>query len=463
MTAKQLMESDTTRSSGEKETLDGSAEDLRKEIRALKSQLADVSSQRDEAIAHLKQVNEEKITEATGRLLSLATLNFDDRLTISDQNDVYDSLYVAVNMLSEELKFSTVSKNFLDDIFNSIEDALLISDPKGNILLSNQSAVHLFGKKKEKLAGKALLDVISYTNASHIELFTASHIAAVLKDGDGRTFELELDTNKGIIVADFNLRPLNKGKELLVAVKDISERKQRERERVATNLALHKSNKELQQYAHVVSHDLKTPLRSIAVLTDWIKEESEEQLSVESFEHLDTIKQQVTMMNKLLGDVLNYSMLGNKEQPGADIDLNKLVEKVLTLINFPDTTLVQIDQKLPTVHVYEAHMIQLFQNLLSNANKYMDKPKGRINIGCFSPANGVPIFYVKDNGPGIEEKYFDKIFQMFRRLESNQSVDSTGVGLAIVKKVVEEYGGRVWVESTPGKGAEFYFTLDLIT
>jgi len=124
----------------------------------------------------------------------------------------------------------------------------------------------------------------------------------------------------------------------------------------------------------------------------------------------------------------------------------------------PDSIKITIENELPTLHCEETRIRQVFQNLISNAVKYMDKAEGTIKIGS-SEENGQWKFYVADNGPGIEKEYFDKIFQIFQTLEEDRK-DSTGVGLSIVKKVAEMYGGNVWVESEIGTGSTFYFTMD---
>jgi signal transduction histidine kinase len=134
------------------------------------------------------------------------------------------------------------------------------------------------------------------------------------------------------------------------------------------------------------------------------------------------------------------------------------VPAVIDLIAPPDNFRITIAPELPSIMAEETRLEQVFQNLLSNAVKYMDKPHGEINIGC-SEADGYWQFSVADNGPGIEEKYFPKIFQIFQTLSARDEFESSGIGLSVVKKIVEMYGGQIWVESQVGRGTTFFFTL----
>jgi len=140
------------------------------------------------------------------------------------------------------------------------------------------------------------------------------------------------------------------------------------------------------------------------------------------------------------------------------VDLNRLVEEVIDLLAPPANITVSVENPLPTVMAEPTRIQQVFQNLLSNAIKYMDKPEGKIRIACGAEGTQWK-FSVTDNGPGIEPRHFEKIFQLFQTLAPRDRVESTGVGLALVKKIVEMYGGRVWIESKSGEGSTFFFTL----
>jgi len=163
-------------------------------------------------------------------------------------------------------------------------------------------------------------------------------------------------------------------------------------------------------------------------------------------------------MRNLIEGILTYSKVGREKEKQIQVNLNELVPDIIDMIAPPENIAITIENELPVVECEQTRIGQVFQNLLSNAVKYMDKPQGRINIGCVEE-DGFWEFSVSDNGPGIKEKYFEKIFKMFQTLSPRDEFESTGVGLAVVKKIVELYGGKIRLESKPGEGSTFFFTL----
>ena len=234
----------------------------------------------------------------------------------------------------------------------------------------------------------------------------------------------------------------------------LREKAEREKELVLRDLQ--KSNQELNDFAHVVSHDLKSPLRSMNTLVNWIKEDSKEFASEEVNNNFDMLLRRIDRMDLMINGILNYASIDKVEKIDKQIDLKIIVEDILNSIHIPDHFSVAIKNTLPVIEADSYKLIQLFQNLVSNAIKYCDKDEGLIEINCRSKGKFWQ-FSVSDNGIGIPEKYHEKIFQVFQVLE--ESEDSTGVGLSIVKKVVNFYGGDVWMKSEVGKGTTFYFTL----
>ncbi len=224
------------------------------------------------------------------------------------------------------------------------------------------------------------------------------------------------------------------------------------------NENLQKVNQELSGFARVVSHDLKAPLRSIKTLTSWISMDCAEHLGEEGRQQMEMLTGRVDRMRDLIDGILQYSRAGDVREERVEVDLSRLVGEIVELLDLPSNIQVTVQEGLPTLLLERIKTGQLFQNLLSNAIKYMDKPEGKIHVGCAEEGE-LWKFWVSDNGPGIEEKYFEKIFQMFQTLASRDSYESTGVGLTIVKKIVERMGGTVWVESQVGLGSTFLFTL----
>lgn len=217
-------------------------------------------------------------------------------------------------------------------------------------------------------------------------------------------------------------------------------------------------NGELRDFAYIVSHDLKAPLRAIGSLTDWLAADYEEMLDDAGKVLIRLLNSRVRRMHHLIEGILQYSRIGRYREEVQPVDLNNSLSNVLELLAPPPNITIDIENELPVIQCEKTRIEQVFQNLISNAIKYMDKPEGLIRIGSVMRDDGIE-FYVSDNGPGIEEKYFDKIFKIFQTLTARDEFESTGIGLSVIKKIIEMYNGRIWLTSEPGSGTTFYFLL----
>ena len=224
------------------------------------------------------------------------------------------------------------------------------------------------------------------------------------------------------------------------------------------NIEYAAANKELKEFAYIVSHDLKAPLRAISQLTHWISEDYSHLFDDDGKKQMDLILQRVKRMYGLIDGILHYSRIGQIREKEEHLDMNLLVNEVIDNIAPPDTVRIIFENKLPVVLKDSTRMEQIFQNLIGNAIKFMDKDEGIIKVGC-ADEGAFWKFSVSDNGPGIDKRYHDKIFQIFQTLTPRDERESTGIGLTLVKKIIEFYGGSVWVESEAGKGSTFVFTL----
>jgi len=234
--------------------------------------------------------------------------------------------------------------------------------------------------------------------------------------------------------------------------------KERTAELTATIEKLTVANRELADFAHVAAHDLKAPLGAIGSLAGIIKQDCSDDIDKQHREYLDILIGRTERMNNLINSILRYSEIGRSEQKKERTDLNLSVREAISNIDVPENIEITIENELPTVICEKTRVTQVFQNLLNNAVKYMDKPQGQIKIGCVEEDDWWK-FSVADNGPGIEEKYFEKIFQIFQSLTRRDEVEAIGIGLSVVKKIVEIHGGRVWVESKLEESSTFFFTL----
>lgn len=217
-------------------------------------------------------------------------------------------------------------------------------------------------------------------------------------------------------------------------------------------------NDELKDFAYIVSHDLKAPLRTISQLATWISADYKKAFGKKGKEQMDLLIGRVNWMANLIDGILQYSRAGRIEDERKEIRTRQVVTEVIENLAPPKNIKIEIENRLPAVVADKVKIAQVFQNLISNAMKYMDKPKGIIKIGCKAEHSSWK-FSVSDNGPGIEKKYHEKVFKVFQTLEANHNRESTGVGLSVVKKIVEQYGGEIWMDSQVGKGTTFFFTL----
>jgi light-regulated signal transduction histidine kinase (bacteriophytochrome) len=225
-----------------------------------------------------------------------------------------------------------------------------------------------------------------------------------------------------------------------------------------TNQEVEKVNQELKDFAYIVSHDLKAPLRGIKTLAEWITTDYADKLDDNGKEQLNLLAGRVDRMHNLIDGILQYSRVGRVKEEKVVVNLNELVPEIIDMIAPPENITITTENELPTIECEQTRIMQVFQNLLSNAVKYMDKPQGQIKVGCVE-VDDFWEFYVADNGPGIEEKYFEKIFQLFQTLAPRDESESTGIGLTVTKKIVELYKGKIWVKSKVGEGSTFFFTL----
>ncbi|NJL85449.1 MAG: PAS domain S-box protein [Leptolyngbyaceae cyanobacterium SM1_1_3] len=224
-----------------------------------------------------------------------------------------------------------------------------------------------------------------------------------------------------------------------------------------TTRLLERRNQELDQFAYVASHDLKAPLRAIANLSTWLEEDLGDRLPEESKEHMQLMRGRVHRMEALIEGLLAYSRIGRKEVPTETFFLSELLEDVIDSLAPPENFEINLPPALPTLTTKRLMLGQIFSNLISNAIKYNDKAQGKVDIR-FQDQGACYEFSVSDNGLGISPQYHDKIFQVFQTLEARDKTENTGIGLSIVKKIIDTEGGTIAVDSQLGQGTTFRFT-----
>jgi PAS domain S-box-containing protein len=403
----------------------------------------------------------------------------DTQIEIKTRNEIGD-LAGAFNQMSQDLQRTTTSIDNLNrEIaerkkvegalrkaeekyrmqFEGALDAIFIADAETGIIVDcNPAATRLIDREKSELVGQPqrILHPPEIIEGEFSKTFKEH-----LGEKQDQTTETQIVTKKGEIrdvAVKANLLEI-RGKKLLQGIfRDVTEHKQAEQRQEQLLEQLEKINQELKDFAYIVSHDLKAPLRGISTLVKWISTDYADKLDQEGKEQMDLLLNRVERMHNLIDGILQYSRVGRVKEEKTQLNLNELVPDIVDILAPPENITITIENELPMMECEKTRITQVFQNLLSNAIKYMDKPQGQIKVGCVDEED-CRRFSVTDNGPGIEEKYFEKIFQMFQTLRPRDEVESTGVGLTVVKKIVEMYGGRIWVESIVGEGSTFLFTL----
>jgi PAS domain S-box-containing protein len=370
------------------------------------------------------------------------------------------------------------SEAFLNTIIEQSPYAMWISDEKGTLIRLNRACCTLLHITEEEVIGEYnILDDNIVQEQGLLPL-----VQSVFKEGETVRFEITYDSSQlkhpklqrnASVILDVTMFPIkNEHGEVTNAIiqhMDITDRKRAEEEIYQLNTELEQrvkqrtakleaANKELKDFAYVVSHDLKAPLRGISRLAHWLVEDYRDVIDDKGREMAELLIGRVKRLDTLIEDILRYSRIGRIHEEHTIIDLNILLHEVLDLLNPTEHIQITMEPELPTIVAERTRIFQVFQNLIGNAVKFLDKPSGEINVQ-YQDDGLYWRFSVTDNGPGIEERHSERIFQIFQTLQPRDEFESSGIGLALVKKIVELHGGTIGVESTPGTGSTFWFTL----
>jgi len=378
-------------------------------------------------------------------------------ITIGEKSKGFLWTFTDVTLKRTYRKSLEVQKQKYYSIIANMHLGLVEVNNHDEILMINHSFSEMSGYSEEELLGKKAGEIFPIEGGSEIIAIENEK----RKKGESNSYEIKIETKQGEVRYWLISRAPNydiNGKVVgsIGVHLDITNLKALELQKEKLLLKLEKSNDELQEYAHIVSHDLKSPLRSIDALVSWLKEDNKGKLDATSLKNFELIEATLEKMEQLISDVLDYSSVGTDTTVKADVDLNKMLQDLTTILYIPDHIKITALQQLPIIKGDATKLQQLFQNLISNAVKFIDKEKGSITID-FEDLISHYKFSIQDNGIGIEKQFHDKIFKIFHAL--NKSKDSTGIGLSIVKKIVDLHEGQIWLESQPNIGTTFYFTL----
>ena len=346
----------------------------------------------------------------------------------------------------------------LDRFFRLSLDLMCVTDFDGNFRRVNPAFKQVLGFTSEELSGQPYMDLIHQDDRDSVAVQVrkqptgepVSDFAVRFRCKDGSYKWTEWNATRSV------------DDRLSYAVgRDISERRRTEELLNQHAEALARSNAQLEDFTYVVSHDLKEPLRAIEAFSSFLAEDYSDKLDEEGQRYIAVLREGAVRMKNLIEDLLELSRVGREKPNIDDVAVAGLLQDVRRDQEFSlaeRNATLQIQPDLPTVHGDRLRLKQVFQNLISNAIKYNKQTHPVVDVSC-QESGGFYVFSVQDNGIGIEERYHEKIFQIFQRLNSREEYEGTGAGLTICKKIVEAHGGRVWVESKAGQGSTFRFTI----
>jgi len=353
-------------------------------------------------------------------------------------------------------------------LLEAAPDAMVVVDQRGEIVLLNARAEEQFGYVRDELLGQRVERIIpegfaerliadglrSAAEALAQEIGTGIELTGRRKDGGGFPIEIMLSPLAG-----------TGGILITAAIRDISARNEAAMHLLQKVEELKRSNEELEQFAYIASHDLQEPLRMVASYTQLLARRYKGKLDSDADEFIAFAVDGANRMQGLIQDLLLYSRVGTQGRELLETSSEAALTQALSNLGraIEESAAVVVHEKLPAVLADESQLVQLFQNLVGNAIKYQRPGVPRVDVSATMDDAGKWSFSVKDNGLGIDPKYFGRIFGMFQRLHKREEFSGTGIGLAICKKIVERHGGTISVESEPGEGSTFRFALMPVT
>jgi len=368
--------------------------------------------------------------------------------------DLSDRLELERKLWETEARY----RYLIEDAIDTLDTGIMLLDRDKQVIWANQTIGYLFNLDRDELIGVDLRRILSQVQS---QLADAGAHQRILDAGQ-ESFVFTLRNGAEERILEFRSLPIEteryQGGRIDHYI-DLTEIKKLERELVEKSNRLEESNKKLEEFSHVVSHDLKQPLRTIQAFSQFLMEDYREKLDEQGMNYLHSLQRSSMRMKNLIDDLLKLASIGTKREPLEPVDVKDVLMEVQEDLGAVlDGVEFLCPQELPVVQANRTRLMELFANLISNAIKYNDKSAKYVAVG-WEEQREEYIFHVRDNGIGIEERYHDRVFELFERLNPRDDPESTGAGLAICKRIVNEIGGRIWVESEVGRGSTFYFSV----
>ena len=408
---------------------------------------------------------EQEVTSAAGEWFQM---NIRPYRTLDDHIDGVVVTFVDITarkLAQQELQHAM---EYADKIVQTLREPLLVLTPDLRVRLANDAFYAAFRTTPAQTEGRLIYELGD--NQWDIPALRTLLEQVLPQNNIFNDFEIVHEFAQGRQqTLLLNGRRLDHVQLILLAIEDITERKQAEADLQQLNatlehrveertLDLQRSNQELNEFAYVASHDLRSPLRAIDNLAAWIVEDSGAALTPESQEHLVKLRGRIQRMEKLLADLLEYSRAGRQVHALERVDTGTLVRGVAELLNLPPGFAVTLPAPMPVVLTERVALETVLRNLVSNAFKHHpNPPAGEVTIAAEVQAGWLEVT-VTDNGAGIDPRFHTRIFEIFKTLKPRDEVEGSGIGLAVVKKLVETRGGAIQVTSAVNEGATFRFT-----
>jgi len=349
------------------------------------------------------------------------------------------------------------SKDSAEMIFHLVPNPVLTMDSNLVITSVNERFCQVTGYSSDEVMGKKCTEYFLEPCCENCAFLAGQSDESII----GKECRIKRKDGKILTISKNAVLLRDESGQITGAIEsfeDITETCQAEGKRKQLVEELESVNRELRDFAYIISHDLKAPLRGIATLAEWISSDYSDKFDEQGKEQMGLLLSRVKKMHNMIDGVLQYSRVGRIKEDKQSINLNEIVSEIGDIINPPANIQIEVVKELPVIEFEPTRIKQVFQNLLSNAVKYMDKPQGYIKISYEDEGEFLK-FSIEDNGCGISQEHYERIFQIFQTVGLSGKSESTGVGLTVVKKIVELYGGKIWVSSSLGQGSTFYFTL----
>jgi PAS domain S-box-containing protein len=375
-------------------------------------------------------------------------------------NEITQAIIRDVSKKKKAEKKLRLSQSRFKSLFENAPIGMNLADLEGNFLRVNKAFASLLGYSQKELFKMGFSDV-----AHPDDYKNAGKIIGQLASGEIDVYQIpkRYFHKNGYILHTLltaSIHTDSTGDQLVLSqIIDMTQNKKDE-EKIQQHIKeLEDVNQELDQFAHAVSHDLKAPIRGVSILVDFIQDDLKNSASPEILDNLQLIKSRMVRMDNLIQGLLDYAQIGRQEGARSWIEMDAFLKSTIGLLHPPSNAEIDYPDKLPKIYTFQTGLQQIFQNLIDNALKFNHTQKVQVKIH-YLDQDSFHQFCIEDNGPGIEENYWDKIFDIFQTLHARDIIESTGIGLSIVKKRVENLGGKIWIEPPKElEGARFCFTI----